>query len=763
MIGSPLTRLGAEGFLTGRGRFVGDVRLPGMAEAAVLRSPHAHARLVSIDAGAALALPGVLAVLTAADIPADAVIPNRVPAPEGTAAYLQPAIARGIVRYAGEPVALVVAESRYLAEDALERIAVAYEPLPAVTSAEAGLAAGAPRLFPSSPSNNVALIRMRVGDGERGLEGAALVVRGRFRHSRQTAAAVETRGLVAVPPGAHGSGLHLIGSTKCIHINRSILAPMFGMPPGALRLTEVDVGGGFGVRGELYPEDILVPLAALRVNRPVRWVESRRENLTAANHAREATYDLEIGFEPDGRIRAMRVVIHADIGAYVRTAALLPAEFGAALLPGPYRVPHYACDLWSVVTNKTPVGTLRSPGRPECNVARERLMDVAAGRLGLDPAEIRRRNLLRSADMPYDCGTVSFGVPTVYDSGDFPALFASLLDRLDYDAARAEQRALAARDVRRGIGLAMYVEKTGLGPFETARVEALPDGRFTVDTGASSMGPGLETVLAQILGGALGLPPDRFDVRPPDTAAIESGVGTYGSRATVTAGNAAQMAADKLVTEARRRAAAALGANEEAVLYEAGRLSANGRSLTLAELAARQPLAVEASFKVTKVTYAGCGVAVIADVEPETGIVTLRRAVVGADVGRAVNPRLVEDQLVGGVAFGIGNATLESLRYDEAGQLLTGSLLDYALPSAADMPEIEAFFQEVPARTNPLGLRGVGECGNPGLGAAIANAVCDALGDLGVALTEIPITPASVRAAVEAGAAGVTSNRINLA
>jgi len=759
VIGEPLTRLGAEGFLTGSGRFVGDVRLPGMAEAAVLRSPHAHARIVGIDTRVALAMPGVLAVLTAADIPEAAVIPNRVPAPDGTATFLQPAMARGVARYAGEPVALVVAESRYLAEDALERIAVEYAPLPAVTSAEAALAAGAPRLFSSSASNNVALIQMRVGDADGGLRGAALVVRERFHHARQTAAAVETRGLMAAPPGVTGGEMHLIGSTKCIHINRNILAPIFGMPPGALRLTEVDVGGGFGVRGELYPEDILVPLAALKINRPVRWVESRRENLTAANHAREATYDLEIGFEGDGRIRAMRVVIHADIGAYVRTAALLPAEFGAALLPGPYRVPHYACDLWSVVTNKTPVGTLRSPGRPECNFARERLMDVAAARLGLDPAEIRRRNLLAAADMPYDCGTVSFGVPTVYDSGDFPALFASLLERLGYDAARAEQRALAARGIRRGIGLAMYVEKTGLGPFETARVEARPDGRFTVDTGASSMGPGLETVLAQILGGALGLPADRFEVRHPDTAAVESGVGTYGSRATVTAGNAAHMAGDKLIAEARRRAAEALGVAEEAISYEAGRLSTDGRSLTLGELASQQSLAVDASFKVPKVTYAGCGVAVIADVELETGVVTLRRVVVGADVGRAVNPRLVEDQLVGGVAFGIGNAMHESLRYDEAGQLLTGSLLDYALPSAADMPAIDAFFQEVPAHTNPLGLRGVGECGNPGLGAAVANAVCDALRDLGVGLREIPITPARVRAAVESATAGAAAKQ----
>jgi CO/xanthine dehydrogenase Mo-binding subunit len=432
----------------------------------------------------------------------------------------------------------------------------------------------------------------------------------------------------------------------------------------------------------------------------------------------------------------------------VRTAALVPAEFGAALLPGPYRVPGYACDLWSVVTTKTPVGTLRSPGRPECNFARERLLDVAAARLGLDPAELRRRNLIRPDEMPYDTGTTSFGASTVYDSGDFPALFAELLRRLDYDGARAEQRRLAARGVRRGIGLAAYVEKTGLGPFETAHVEAKPDATFTVDTGASSMGPGLETALAQILGEALGLPADRFIVRHPDTAAIESGIGTYGSRGTVMAGNAAHLAAAKLVEEAKTRAATLLGAPAGTVAYARGTLSANGRSVTLAELAARERLAAGASFTVAKVTYAGCAVGVVLDVDEATGLVRLRRVVVGADVGRAVNPALIEGQFVGGVAFGIGNALHESLEYDGAGQPLSATLLDYALPLAADVPPIECFWQEVPARTNPLGFRGLGECGNPGLGAAIANAVCDALRERGVAVTALPLTPSRILAAL---------------
>jgi CO/xanthine dehydrogenase Mo-binding subunit len=487
----------------------------------------------------------------------------------------------------------------------------------------------------------------------------------------------------------------------------------------------------------------------------VKWVETRRENLMAANHAREVGYEIEIGFDREGRILGIHAIIRADIGAYVRTAALVPAEFGAALLPGPYRVPSYACDLWSVVTNKTPAGTLRSPGRPECNFVRERLLDAGAARLGLDPAEIRRRNLIRAEDMPYDCGTKSFGVSTVYDSGDFPALFDELLRRLDYGPAREEQAALNARPggVRRGIGLAVYVEKTGLGPFETTQVEARADGRLVVDTGASSMGPGLETVLAQILGETLGLPPARFDVRHADTAAVESGVGTYGSRGTVTAGNAAKLAADKLLDEARARAAARFGVAESDVTYAAGVLQANGHRVSLAELAAERRLAAGASFEVPKVTYAGCACAVVLDVDPETGTTTLRRVVVGADVGRAVNPALVEAQLVGGVAFGIGNTLHESLVYDADGQLLSGTLMDYALPLAGDVPPVDGFYQEIRAKTNPLGLRGLGECGNPGLGAAVANAVCDALASARVSITALPVTPARVFAALAAARA----------
>jgi CO/xanthine dehydrogenase Mo-binding subunit len=367
-------------------------------------------------------------------------------------------------------------------------------------------------------------------------------------------------------------------------------------------------------------------------------------------------------------------------------------------------------------------------------------MDRAAVRLGLDPAEIRRRNLIRADEMPYDVGTKSFGVNTVYDSGDFPALFEEMLRRLDYARERGDQARVNASGghIRRGIGLAIHVEKTGLGPFETTQVEARADGTLVVDTGASSMGPGLETVLAQILGEHLGLPASRFAVRHADTKAVESGVGTYGSRGTVTAGNAAALAAAKLIAEARSRAATRWSVAEDEVTYAKGELSARGRSVMLADLAVEKTLAAGASFEVPKVTYAGCACAVVLDVDMETGALTLRRVVAGADVGRAVNPALVDAQLVGGVAFGIGNTLHETLVYGADGQLLTGTFMDYALPYAPDVPPVDGFYQEVRAKTNPLGLRGLGECGNPGLGAAIASALGDARERSDDALNALP-------------------------
>ena len=745
MLGASPKRKEDARLLAGAGRFVEDIERGGAARLGVVRSQHAHARLRGVNLTAVRKRPGVLAAWSAADLTD---LARAIPAAWGGShkgkPFAVPLLAAERARYVGEPIAVVIAEDAHALADALEAVEVDYEPLEAFGTTDAALASRA-RVHEGWSDNSTLPVGTTIGDGAAAFARADVEVGGRFRHARLAAAPIENRGAIAWPDAESGT-LTIWASIQNPYRLRDAIAGTLGIPAESVRVRVPDVGGGFGPKGDVYPDEILVAAAAHRLRRPVKWIESRRENLMSANHAREVAYEIEMGFAGDGRILAMRAVIHADIGAYVRTAALVPAEFGAALLPGPYRVPNYACDLWSVVTNKTPAGTLRSPGRPECNFVRERLLDQAAARLGIDAAEIRRRNLIRPQEMPYDCGTRSFGVSTVYDSGDFPGLFDELLRRLDYARVRAEQTVMNSKPSgpRRGIGLAIYVEKTGLGPFETTQVEARPDGRFLVDTGASSMGPGLETVLAQILGEALGLPASRFDVRHTDTSTVESGVGTYGSRGTVTAGNAAHLAAAKLIAEARQRAAERLAVPETEVTYASGVLTAGGRHVTLAELARERRLAVGASFEVPKVTYAGCAAAVVADVDPETGAVSLRRVVVGADVGRAVNPALVDGQLVGGVAFGIGNTMHESLVYDGEGQLLSSTLMDYALPAATDVPPVDGFYQEVRATTNPLGLRGLGECGNPGLGAATANAVCDALGPHDVSITALPLTAARV-------------------
>jgi carbon-monoxide dehydrogenase large subunit len=688
--------------------------------------------------------PACGSVLTAADVPEAAVIPNRVGAPPGTERYLQPAIARGVVRYVGEPVALVVADDRYVAEDALERIDVVYDPLPACASVADALAPGAPRLFPGTESNNVAVIPMRVGDADRALDTAAVVVRERFTYPRQTAAALETRGLVAVPPDPRGGELHLIGSTKCIHINRTILAPIFGIPVGALRLTEVDVGGGFGVRGELYPEDVLVPLAAMKLGRPVRWIEERREAMMSTNHAREVEYQAEIGLRRGGaHRRAARADArgHRRVRAHRRARAVrvrrraLPRPLSRAELPLRPLVGRHQQDAGGHA--------------PVARAARVQSRPRAADGRGRGPPRPRSRRDPPAQSHPggrdaVRLRTTSFGASTVYDSGDYPALFDELLRHLDYDRARADQAAHNARPgPRRGIGLAVYVEKTGLGPFETAHVAARADGRFTVDTGAASMGPGLETVLAQILGEALGLPADRFDVRHADTSQVESGVGTYGSRGTVTAGNAANMAAAKLIGEARSRAAARLAVPEAEVSYAAGALSARGQRVTLAELAAG--------------TAAGGGRLVHGAEDHLCGLRGRGHRRRGRRDGRGAprarghrgrrrprgEPRPRRRAARGRRRLRHRQYAPRVARVRRRGQLRSGTLMDYALPYATDVPPVDGFYQEVRATTNPLGLRGLGECGNPGLGGAIANAVCDALRDRGVGITSLPLTAAS--------------------
>ena len=568
MIGASHHRLGGDRLAAGAGRFVADVRVPGMLHAAVLRSRHAHARLVSDRRQAGARAAGRARGAHGRRRARRRHHPEPRGSAPGTERYLQPAIARGVVRYVGEPVALVVADDRYVAEDALALIDVVYDPLPGLRDRRPRRWRPArPLLFPGTESNNVAVITMRVGDVDAALAGAAVVIRERFVYPRQTAAALETRGLVAVPPDPTGGELHLIGSTKCIHINRGILAPIFGIPLGALRLTEVDVGGGFGVRGELYPEDILVPLAAMKLGRPVQWIEERRESLMATNHARQVEYEVEMGFDGDGRILGLRALIHADIGAYVRTAALVPAEFGAALFPGPYRVPSYR--VRSLVGGhqqdaggdaplarasrvqlrpRAPDGSGRRaprprPGRDQAAQPDPRRRDA----LRLRHQVVRRQHRLRLGRLPR----------ALRRAAAPPGL------RSRARGAGGAQRAA------RGCGAASGSPSTSRRP-DSAPSRPPMSRRGPTDASPSTpaprpWGPGSRPCSRRSWARLWAWPPIASTCATPTRPSVESGVGTYGSRGTVTAGNAAAMAAAKLIAEARSRAAAAWGVPEAEV------------------------------------------------------------------------------------------------------------------------------------------------------------------------------------------------------
>ena len=528
-IGVSVPRKEDPRLLTGRGRYVDDVHLPEMAHAVVVRSPHPHAAIAGVDTAAARALDGVFLVATAADLGDVPPIPTRLGPHPSLGPFLQPPLARDRVRYVGEPVALVVARDRYLAEDAAETVVVDYRPLPAVADPDAALAAAAPILHPDAGSNLIARLESTVGDPDAALASAAVRCRRRIAVQRHTAVPLEGRGLVAAVD--RGSGVLTVwGPTKVVHFNRRVLADLLDWPVERLRFVEPDVGGGFGVRGEFYPEDFLIPWAAVRLGRPVKWIEDRREHLLAANHSRQQVHDVEIGAGPDGRIVALVDRIVVDMGAYVRTHGVVVPELTKALLPGPYRIAHYRCEVVCVATNKTPTGTYRAPGRFEGNVVRERLVDLVARALGEDPAEVRRRNFVPPEAMPYSVGTAALGEPTVYDVGRYASVLDHALRLVDYSGWRARQAAARAQGRWVGIGLGCFVEKAGPGPWETARVEVTPAGEAVIYTGAAALGQGLETVLAQIAAATLGMAVDRVRVVHGDTAVVDDGIGRASCR-----------------------------------------------------------------------------------------------------------------------------------------------------------------------------------------------------------------------------------------
>ena len=745
-IGSPVERVEDLRFLRGRGEFVGDLRREGMLHAAILRSPSAHGRLRRIDTTAAYAIPGVRAVITAAEIGAVPTIPLRLLPLPGTERFLQPIIAVDRVRYVGEPVAVVLADSAALAEDGVGAIALDIEELSPVADRRASGRHDI-LLFEESGTNLAMAFTAVSGDADAAFREAAYVRRECFQVQRYTALPMEPRGLLAEWDGAQGR-MTVLGAAKVPFFNRDTLAAMLGLAPTHVDLIENDVGGGFGARGEFYPEDFLIPFAARHIGRPVRWIEDRREHLTAMNHAREADCEIEIACRQDGTILGLRGEVFIDLGAYVRTNGLIAPRTLAQFFSGPYRVPNMRITATALLTNKTPAGTYRAPGRYEASFFCERLIELAAGDLAIDSAEMRRRNLISAAEMPYKLPRLEPGGPTAdteCDSGNYGEAFDRCLAEFDW----AEKRQLQGQliDGRyHGVAVACFIEGAGAGPKETARLELASDGTVAVYVGSAAVGQGLETVMAQIAADTLGIPLDRVRVFHGSTSYLEEGYGAFHSRSTILGGSAVFEGARALLEKVRAAAAARFGGSTEEIelVDDRARIS-DGRSVSFAELAA-DGLRVDTAFaNNNKLTYAYGSAAAHVTVDPGTGRVELLDYLVVEDVGRIVNPLTLHGQAIGGVVQGLGGAFMENLVYDGNGQLLTGNLADYLIPTATDFPRIRAIaLENHPSPSNPLGVKGAGEGAIIPVGGLMANAVAAALSTVGAEPNELPLSPPRV-------------------
>ncbi|HJU17154.1 MAG TPA: xanthine dehydrogenase family protein molybdopterin-binding subunit [Stellaceae bacterium] len=745
-IGSPIERVEDLRFLRGRGEYVGDLARPGMLHAAILRSPVAHGRIRRIEAAPALAIPGVHAVITAAEIGALPRIPLRLQTSPATEPFRQPVIARERVRYAGEPVAVVVADSAALAEDGVDAIRLEIDELPVV--ADRHVSARHETLLFEEAGTNLAMKFTAVkGDADAAFRDAHYTRRARFRVQRHTALPMEPRGLLAEWDAASGR-MVVSGAAKVPFFNRRTVAAMLGLPESAVDLIENDVGGGFGARGEFYPEDFLIPFAARSVGRPVLWLEDRREHLLAMNHAREMEAEVEIACASDGTILALRGEVYVDLGAYIRTNGLTAPRNVAQFFSGPYHIPNIRIGSSALVTNKTPTGTYRAPGRYEGSFFCERLIELAARDLGIDSALMRRRNLIADNEMPYKLARVEPGdlyAETECDSGDYAHAFDRCLAEFGWaDKQKLQGRLIDGR--YHGVAVACFIEGGGAGPKELARLTLEGDGSVTVAVGSAAVGQGLETVMAQIAADSLGLAIEQVRVLHGSTTLLDEGYGAFHSRSTVLGGSAVSEAAALLVEKIRAAAAQRLGCAPSDIEIGDGRAGLRGGpSLALAELAADRIEAEYAFANNHRHTYAYGTVAAHVAVDPGTGQVDLLDYLVVEDVGRIVNPLTLHGQVIGATVQGLGGALLEDLVYDEHGQLLAGTLADYLIPTASDFPNIRAIsLEHRPSPTNPLGVKGAGEGGIIPVGGVIANAVAGALSELGAAPDTLPLSPPRV-------------------
>jgi carbon-monoxide dehydrogenase large subunit len=749
LIGSPLERIEDLRFLRGKGEYVDDVTRPGLLHAVILRSSLAHGNIVSIDAAAARARAGVHGVITATDIVSELgavpTIPLRQEQLDAFIPFQQPVIATGKVRYVGEPLAVIVAESAALAEDAAEMVAFEIARLPAV--ADRAAAETGPLLFEQSASNLAGTLNAVKGDADAAFREAAYVRRETFEVQRHTAVPMELRGVLAE---WHDGRLTVHGAAKVPFPNRRILAKQLGVPEGAIRMVENDVGGGFGVRGEFYPEDFLIPFAARATGRPVKWIEDRREHLLATNHARDVACELEIACDRDGTIRALRGHAKADVGAYIRTNGATGARNTAQILSGPYRVPNIDMRVSLIITSKTPVGTYRGPGRFEADFFRERLFDMAAQDLGIDPVEFRRRNLIAEAEMPYPLArVVELDLSTETDSGDYRTTFARCLQEIGW-AEKAPLQGTLVEGRYHGLAVGCYFEGGASGPRESARLVLEADGAVSVHVGSSANGQGLETVFAQIAADGLEMPADRIrGVFHGSTDCVREGFGSYSSRSVVMGGSAILDAAGKLRSAMREAAARRLGCAAADVVLGDGKAVAPGAGMVTFATLAADGISAEGTFGSANRTYSYGAHAAHVAVDPRTGGVEVLDYVAVEDVGRIINPATLHGQAVGAIVQGLGGVFLEHLVYDEDAQLLTGTLADYLMPTASDFPAVRAVaLEEKPAPHNPLGAKGAGEGGIIPVGGVIANAVAAALRPLGVEPRELPLSPPRVWAMI---------------
>jgi aerobic carbon-monoxide dehydrogenase large subunit len=758
LIGSAIERREDLRFLRGRGEYVDDLLRHDLLHAAILRSSVAHGRIRSINVSAARALAGVHAVITAKEVRAGQPdhgiprVPMRLqPLPEFEPVG-QPVIAESKVRYVGEALAVVLAGSAAIAEDALGLIDVDIEPLPAVADRQMS-AKGSAFLFEERDSNLAIKFHALRGDAATAFKDAPYVRRESFRTQRHMALPMEPRGLLAQWDAASGK-LTVCGAAKVLFFNRRTLARQMGLPESAIELIENDVGGGFGARGEFYPEDFLIPFAARHTGRPVKWTEDRREHLMTVNHAREAECDVEIACARDGTILGLRGHAYVDVGAYMRTNGAVGARNIAQFMSGPYRIENIDIDVSLMLTNKTPVGTYRGPGRFETDFFRERLLDIVAGDLGIDRVELRRRNLVPHRAMPYPIATITpFESKDELDSGDYQTTLDLCLREIGWQ----EKSKLAGRPINgryHGLAVGCFIEGGAAGPKETARITLEPDGCFCVYVGSSAIGQGLETAFAQIAADALEVPIARIrGVFHGSTSYVSDGYGAYHSRSVVMGGSAILAAADNLRAEIRARAAKRLdcAAAEVEIVEGEKAVGPGGKSIALHALCDGE-VSAEGAFLNKKHTYTYGAHAAHVAVDPKLGHVELIDYVVVEDCGRIINPRTVHGQAIGSVVQGLGGAVMEHLQYDAEGQLLTGSLADYLIPTASDFPNIRAMvLEQHPSPINPLGAKGAGEGGIIAAGGIMANAVANALSEFGVEPRELPLTPSRIWELVQAG------------